>query len=67
MLSALQHGVKGKIARKANGAIVAVGRERDAVLRGMPQKACLKRFSHAYASFRVLTLYARDAGQKVFD
>ena len=68
MLSALQQGVKGNIALNANAAIIA-GRGACEAL-GDPRRATQKVLqrnvsSHVYASFRVLTLYARDAGHEV--
>ena len=68
MLSALQHGVKGNIAHNAIGAIIAgdQGGVRDPG--GVAKKVLrCKALSHVYASFRVLTLSARDAGHGVIE
>ena len=65
MLSALQHGVKGNIGWNAIGSIFAEAVQGSKLHVRRPKKVpgC-KVCSHAYASFRVLTLYARDAGQE---
>jgi hypothetical protein len=66
MLSALQQRVKGNIAGKAIAAIIADRRERVRVPPEESKKVLrCKALSHVYASFRVLTLEARDAGQRV--
>ena len=66
MLSALQHGVKGNTARNAIGAIITGGQEGVMAPRGVAKKVLrCKALSHVYASFRVLTLSARDAGHGV--
>ena len=68
MLSALQHGVKGNIAHNAIGAIIAGGRKGVRAPRGVAKKVLrCKTLSHVYASFRVLTLSARDAGHEVIE
>jgi hypothetical protein len=66
MLPALQHEIKGNIANRTIGAIIAAVEGVGSEVRGHNEKCSdARRVSHAYASFRVLTLYTRDAGHEV--
>ena len=64
MLSALQRGVKGNTGWNAIGVIFAEAVQGSKLRVRWPKVLGCKVRSHAYASFRVLTLYARDAGQE---